>query len=548
MSFLADWPYFYPLVILAGIGCLGLGRALLPDSPPWRQFLAGLILISAVNASLAWFAPLLMLPLARIGILAGWVILGRQIAVGALTWPDRPDRRTILCVLLAMALGLAISIRFAFPFIVMGEEPYFLGPLVEFFQADYFGPVRVPSHYPWEMTANHILPPAVLTTLAALLPRGTMLQAIEIRFLLLFLAFSRFAFVMMRRSDMTPYGSAAIIAAGLLVFHREIDTCINYSTFLYVILVMEVGIIIFLDRDPPERGARDLLFLLAAMVAAKTSIFYLPALAFLWVAARFPRQALQPVTILAGLVTTAQILTVASRPKPFPDVSIKLTLTNPLGGRPALDYYPNIGDALINQDNILALHHQHYSLGIIAILALVTVKCWLLPIWATGRLIAREPERREIHRVAEVFLLILLAGWVLIRHDQHGITHQVWLTLANAPLFLAAILSVALAPGGRPWRNGLLAVAVAIMLLGYRPWSSVNSPVAANMGGVTPAELVRMSPAEARIRRPNESEVDYCIRSLLHGHRLMAGEVSLSCAGTLGVMAIKPRQAEGGKP
>jgi hypothetical protein len=547
MSFLAEWPYFYPFVILAGLGCLGLGRALLPGSPPWRQFLAGLVLISAVNASLAWVAPLLMLPLARLGIVAGWVILGRQWASGSLTLPARPDGRTVACVLLAAGLGLAISFRFAFPFIALGEEPYFLAPLVEFFQADYVGPVRVPSYYPWEMTANHILPPSALTTLAALLPKGTMLQAIEIRFLLLFMAFSRFAFVIMRRSALAPHWSAAIIAAGLLVFHRELDTCINYSTFLYVILVMEVGLAIFWDGAPPERSARDLLFLLAAMVAAKTSIFYLPALAFLWVAARFPREALRPVPILAGLVTSAQILTVASRPMPFPDVSYKLTLANPFGGRPGLDYYPNIGDALINQDNVLALYHQHYSLGTIAVLVLVAVKCWLLPIRAADRLAARNPERREIHRVAEVFLLILLAGWVLIRHDQHGITHQVWLSLANAPLFLAAVLSVALSPGGRWWRGGLLAAAAAIVLLGYRPWSGVHSPFTANMGGITPAELVRMKPADAIIRRPGEHEYEYCIRALLHGHRLMAGEVSRYCAGSLGVMAVEPRKA-GGAP
>ena len=230
----------------------------------------------------------------------------------------------------------------------------------------------------------------------------------------------------------------------------------------------------------------------------------------------------------------------AGRPKPYPDISIKLTLTNPFGGRPGLDFYPNIGDALVNQDTVSLLYHQHYTIGVFAILAMVAVKFWLVPIAIGDRMAAGDPERREIHRVAEVFLLILLAGWVLIRHDQHGITHQVWLTLANAPLILAAVLARGLAPDGKWWRGGLLATAAAILALGYNPWVGFGSATTPHLGGVTPAELVRMSDDEAATRKPGEPESDYCIRALLHGRRLLATEVTRDCVGTLGALAVEP--------
>ncbi len=548
MSFLAEFPYFYLSLPFAALGYLGLGRELLPGPSPWRHFLAGLLAVAAVAGSLAWTAPLLIIPFARAAILAGWLALGWRAWRGDIRLPAvRFDGRTAQCAVLAALLGLAFTLRFHFSFVGLGEEPYFLSPIVEFFQADYLGPLRSPAYYPWEVPATHILPPAVLAIVAALLPKGTMLQAIEIRFLLLLAAFGRFTYLALRRSKPAPVWSAAVTAAALLVFHREIDTCVSYSTFLYIILILEVGVIVFWESDARDRAARDILFLLLAMVMGKTSIFYLPALAFVWVALRFPRQAFHPTVIFGALAAAAQILTVAGRPKPLFDVSIKLTLANPFGGRPGLDYYPSIGDALINETTVSRLFNQHYAVGIIAVLMLVAVKYWLVPVRAADRLAEADPGRREIYRVAEVFLMIALAGWVLIRHDQHGVSHQIWVIVATAPLVLAAVLRRALAPGAWSWPAGLFALAALALVGGYNPWQAMIPPAANRLGGVAPTELARMSDAQAIARRPGEADGDYCMRQLLFGHRLHAGTVSRECGGWLGSWAIEPGGTGGGR-
>jgi hypothetical protein len=539
MSFLADWPYFYPLLVVAAFGCLGLGRLLLHGAPLWRQFLAGLLILSAIDASLAWVAPLAVLPLNRAAILAGWLVLLRDARRNGWTAAWRPSGRELVCGLLASVIGLGFSLPLHFHFIALGESPYFLSHVVEFFKADYFGPIRMAGYYPWEVSAIHILPSMVLTTLASLLPKGTMLQAVEIRFLLVFLAFARFSYLAMVRSPLSPAWSGILIAAGLLIIRHELNS-VNYSTYLYIILMLELGVVIFWDRDVPEKAARDLLVLLAAMVAAKTSIFYLSGLVFLWVALRFPHQALRPVPILAGLVTVFQIVTVMSRPKPFPDVSYKLTLANPLGGRASLDYYPNAGDALINNETVSLLFQQDYAVGIFAILALVAVKYALVPLRVADRMIVADPGRREVYRVAEVMLLIMAAGWILLRHDQHGISHQVWVTFGSAPMVLAAVLVPALASDGWKWRLGMLAVAGAIMAVGYNPWPSITGPEPIRIGGLAPAELARMSSAEPLVRRSDETDEAYCERALLLGHRVAAGSVPISCIGSAGTFAVNP--------
>lgn len=541
MSFLADWPYFYGLFALSALGCWGIGRLLLPGSLIWRQFLAGLVMISAVTSSMLWSAPLLTIPFSRAAVLAGLGVLAWQVRRDGLPTMRRPDRRVVIRAVLALVLGLAVGLRFEAWFVEIGQANYFLAPSIEFYLADYFGPLRMPGYYPWELTASHVLPSAALATLGAFLPRGTMLQSIEAWFLLISFSVARFSYLAMTRSALGIVWSAVVLGGGLLVFDQELYAGFVCSTFIYVILGLEVGVAIFLDHDRAEQSARDILFMLAIMVAAKTSILYLPGLTFLWAAARFPRQALSPPVILASLATMAQILTVMGRPKPFPDVSIKFTLANPFGGRPGLeDYYPNLGDALINQNTLSALVNQHFGIGIFAILAMVAVKYWLVPIRATDRISALYPDRREIYRIAEVFLMIAVTFWVLVRHDQHGVTHQIWAIFGTAPLVLAALLARALAVDGKWWRIGILATAAAIVAGGYHPWAGMASPSSAHLGGVTPAELMRMSPAEALIHRPGESETAYCERALLHGQRLAAGSVKLSCLGTLGILAAEP--------
>ncbi|MSO92227.1 MAG: hypothetical protein EXQ86_02360 [Rhodospirillales bacterium] len=536
-------PASYFLIVLAAVGCMGIGRLLIPVSPSGRQFIAGLTVIAGVSASLAWFAPLWILPFSRLAVVAGCgvVLIGAR-KLFPIAW-RRPSGLTIARAVAAVVLSLSVTLVLHYRFAEIVYATYFAGQLVEIFKADYFGPLRIPSYYPWETAGSHIVAPTVISTLGALLPEGTMLAGMEIQFLLLTFIIARFLFIALgpiRPAALT--WALPILAAALIVFHYEYSEAAQTTTWWYWILSLELGIIIFWEEGDADRRARDALFLLAAMVAAKTSIIYLPSLAFAWVVFRFPRQAVHPSVILCAVITLAQIVTTATRPFPFPDVSIGLSLFH-FGDRAALDwYYPTIRDALIRPEMVQSLFSHHYVVGIFVVLALVLVKYWIIPSKAIDRLIREAPANREFFRTAEVVLLIALIGWLVMRHDQHGITHQVGVYYGTAPMIMAALLRRAVLPDGRWWRLGLVAAAAWSLASGYNPWSTFNWPSSPHLGGVTHTELARMSEAELLASRPGDSVSDPCTRALLRGFRVPAGTVPIRCASTLGALAVEPKK------
>ncbi|MBF0128395.1 MAG: hypothetical protein HQL33_00215 [Alphaproteobacteria bacterium] len=533
----------YGLVLAASLGLMGVGGLALPGAPFGRRFLAGLALVGGVCGALAWVAPVAVVPVGRFAIAAGWIVL-----LALLRRPLREgfpaiDRRAVLLACLAAGIGVGVALPFHFRFVHIGDNNYFLGQVVEVFLADYVGPLRIPTYYPWEVSASHMPPSMALAAMAALLPRATMLDALEVRFLLLAFVIARFSFVVLRSSRRSMPETALLLTAGLLVFHREINSAFTESTFYYIVFVFELALILFFDRaGDEERTARDALFVLLAMVGGKASIFYLPFVTAVWVAARFPRIAFHPAVVVGGAVTFIQLALTSFRPKPFADVSIKLSLFNPGGGRAAFDYYPAIGDALVNSDTVQRFLPGAYVSGILLLLLVIAVKYWVLPIRAIAG--GLDPSRREILRIAEVFLLAALIGLVLVRHDQHGVTHQVWVFYGTAPLVLGAILArctISTHFVGH-WRGGLVAVAVLVAAVGYDPWSGFRSPSSPHLGGVTHWDLEGMDPAQAILPRPGENETAPCERALLKGVRLEAGSVPRSCLGTLGIYAVEPKK------
>ena len=532
--------YAYCLVVVSCLGLMGFGGLLLPGSDHGRKFLAGTALVAGLGGILIWMAPLVIVSVFRVAVAVGWMVNLLEIRRWLRSGRPLPGRRALVCATLAVIAALAATASFHYRFVGIAESNYFLGPFVEIFQADYFGPLRNPIDYPMEMSAGHFIPSTALVAMGSLLSRPTMLQGLELRFLLAAFAVARLGYVALMRSGRSLLLAAPLLAAALLVFHSEITPTFRVSTFFYLVLVFELAVIVCWDRQAPERSARDALFLLTAMAVAKASIFYLPVLAGVWLVLRFPRLALHPTILLAGSVTFLQLLTTAMRPYPFPDVSIRLSSFNPTGGRAAFDYYPSLGDAIINDRTVGWLFAQPYSIGVLLVLALVAVKYGLVPLRAVAGLVARQAERREILRIAEVFLLIALAGLVLIRHDQHGTTHQIWLIYGSAPLVLGLILARCLAgDGGWRWPAGLAAAAVATILAGYNPWETAMSPSAPHFGGVTVTELERMSDAEALTPKAGEAVGNPCERALLKGLRIEAGAVPRACLGTLGIMTVE---------
>ena len=534
--------FAYFLVFIASVGLVGLGRAVLPGTPFGRAFLVGVAFSASIAGSLGWFAPLAVIPACRLLVVVGWGIVLWNVK----RWRDvewaRPTGPVLVRIGLAIILAVAVTISFNARFVYVAESNYFLAPLVEYFLADYFGPVRVTAYYPWETAGSHLLGSAGLAAMAALLPKATMLDGLELRFLLLTYALARFCYAALRGTRDNLLMAAAVLAVGLLAFNAEINISIRYSTFFYIALAFELAVVLVFDDGDQERNARDALFLLMLMTASKASIFLLPALTALWLVARWPRLMVNPSILVPGLIAFAHLVLTALQPVAFSDMNIKLSLFNPNGGRATLDYFAAMGDGLISNDTLPIPLSWRYSAGAISILALVVLKLWWFPIRAADNLSASMSNRREILRVAEVFLLVALIDWILVRHNHLDTSLQIWLFYGSAPVVLALLMARATRGSGQMrWKAGLAVYAILVVLNGNHPWLHLKSRNSPHLGGVGYDELRSMTDAEALAPRPNDAATDICDRALLRGLRIQAGDVPFGCLGTLRALTLEPK-------
>ncbi|MBF0095682.1 MAG: hypothetical protein HQL34_14190 [Alphaproteobacteria bacterium] len=119
----------YLLVLTASLGLTGVGGGLLPGAPLGRRFLAGMALVSGICGSLAWVAPVAVVPLCRLsivmGLIAGLIELRRGVTKVAF------DKKALVSVGLAAVIGLGVALPFHFRFVEVGDNNYFLGQVVE---------------------------------------------------------------------------------------------------------------------------------------------------------------------------------------------------------------------------------------------------------------------------------------------------------------------------------------------------------------------------------------------------------------------------------
>ena len=530
---------FYLLAIVAAFGTTGIGRLTLRGSPLGRQFVAGLVIISSLCAGLTWLAPVAVVPVIRILIVVGSVANLWAARTWIRTGIPRPDRRTLGALAAATAIGIAGTFQYHFRFADLGEGIYIFGPAVELFLADYLGPLRIPVYFPWETSAFHVPATISVAILAAFENPATMIHFEEARFLLAAFATARFAYGFIRASKLPWPFAAVLVLAGMIVFHAEFDVSFAVSTFLFMVLAVELVLILLVDDQSKDRTVRDALFFLIGMVGAKASIFYIPALVALWVVLRFPRLLFHPALVACGTLNLAQLALTALRPMAFEDVSIKLSLVNLGGGRPGFDYFPALAQILFAPSEWTHWLPSAYSVGTVLIFLTVVLKYWLLPVKAVGKAWG---ERREFSRIVEVYLLTALIGLILIRHDQHGITHQIWAVFGTAPLALGAILVGVVTPDSkRLWKWALLGAAAVWIAVGDAPWYRMRSPTAPHFGAVTYEELMRMTDKEALTPRAGEPVTAVCERALYKGLRIKAGSVPKACLGALGALALEPR-------
>jgi len=541
----------YFLVGVAAMGCAGLG--LLTGTKGFgRPLLVGIILQACLASLLVWFLPLVVAPLFRVGIGIGWAVLiihayaafsrsSKTLGQFATGLFREMSARTYMQAIAATVFTFVVMLPIHYgDYKFMVDDAIYFGPLVEIFLADYTGGIRVPTYYPALMSAHQLAPTMALAVLAGLLPEVTLVHAVEARYLLMSVFLARVLFLLWRRSGSSDVVFILVVICSIFLIRSELKTLIHTSTYVYALVVAEL-FLLTLDR---RSDAMTFLILALALILMRTSLFYAGASLVGYILLVSAKMRTSPLSIAMILVVLANLVAISLVPKPYGNfelIDVSFSLVNPFSPKPSFDYRQILRfDRIIGQ--FPELYFMTAGVAVAAILALL--KYYYLGFAAIRRLISMGviAGDKMARRGLELYLLIMLAGWIVVRNSQHGITYQLYNPASIGLIAAMALILVASMRGAWLWRSAIFAVSGTALIVGINIHGIDNIDKVvlgykfgepANLSKGTYYKNLKSIPQSAALKKlPNDGASGKLgVRALMLGHRLSAADVSPKQSG-----------------
>lgn len=190
----------------------------------------------------------------------------------------------------------------------------YFGPALEIFKAKYFGNIRVPTYYPFELGSYHLLPSFFISIAGFIEPKVTLQYLIEIRYLVVAFFFSSFFYQFYRTFNFNLIWFSATSIASLVVFGSPISLCLSLSSFCYVFVLLFILLEVFKIQNNShhinvDEHKKILLILSILLVICKAPIFFIAAIFsfYLWI--KLKEQRLNWQVLLAVVLVIANMLT-----------------------------------------------------------------------------------------------------------------------------------------------------------------------------------------------------------------------------------------------
>jgi len=186
--------------------------------------------------------PLVIAPLFRLGIGIGWIVLfTHAYAAFSKSGKTRGQFTAGLFRKIPVRVYLQAIAVTVFTFVVMlpihysdyrfmTDDVIYFAPLVETFLADYTGGIRVPTYYPALMTSHKLAPTMALAVLCGLLPKVTLVHAVEARYLLMSAFLARVLFLLWRRSESSGVVFIPVAICMIFLIRTELSILIHLRT------------------------------------------------------------------------------------------------------------------------------------------------------------------------------------------------------------------------------------------------------------------------------------------------------------------------------
>jgi hypothetical protein len=313
----------YLCVVLGVVGLWSFGRIFVRDYF-FSSFLAGILVSGGIVAVTARFIPLYTRELVGAMVIMGIIYTGRELFLKVQVFPGGIN------IWLGIVFVLtAVYFRFFHfsNYVYQSHDILYFSPAFEILTADYWGNLKVPTYYPFEMAANHLLPSAVLASIGFIAPHPNMMLFVEIRYLLIIVFISHF-FIQLHRiiQPKNLFNFTIVVISLLMIYGDEISYNLIVSSFVYIFVLFQI-IILILRK---EKNEKELLFFTIFLIASKAPVFYIAGAMGLYYWYHFKSKRFHPVVLTAGLITLCNLVSWAILPPPVAPGAGGFNLMNPL--------------------------------------------------------------------------------------------------------------------------------------------------------------------------------------------------------------------------
>jgi hypothetical protein len=149
----------------------------------------------------------------------------------------------------------------------------------EFINPSIEGPLRLEISWPNQMASNHLIPGGIIAISSILIKKINLISSITLRYLIISLYFSYFFSHWAIIKKINPFKILIFLILGMSIFGQEIGYEIKISSFIYVILMLEILKNLYIKQN------KQILFCLSLfLIIAKAPIFFVAVIFSFWIA------------------------------------------------------------------------------------------------------------------------------------------------------------------------------------------------------------------------------------------------------------------------
>lgn len=300
----------------------------------------------------------------------------------------------------------------------------------EFMHSSISGPIKLDISWPNQMAGNHLLPGSVIAIMSVFQKKITLISSITFRYLVVSCYFAYFFSKWSMIKLISPIKLIILIVLTMSVFGQDIGYSLKISSFLYVILLLEILKNLFLSENQ-----KNVIYISLFLIISKAPIFFVATILSIWIVYLYKIK-FTKMTWFISILVSLNFLSWFLVPAPKEH-----------GGRPFIINIFRLEDILsltgikgwFITDNLSEFMYSFSEGPVIIFLLLIYILIkYYLPYFLITKNIKAKKELKKII-VIDSWVLLSILGWAFLRYPI-GIGHTAHLYILMSVITLFFVI------------------------------------------------------------------------------------------------------------